>query len=274
MGCGGRWSLTAPADGTDCLLLPSVTPFTAVTDGLSVSAAGGHGLDKGSTSQLLQGFSAWPVLACWPLAKRFGQSTGGPGQRQWGEGWTKTAANQPWEEGLALLSHCPYLSLRKSQTKEARILPLRGRVCFRRSREAKNPQACLRTCNTLDIRFAASEPATNKALQEVRVLGGFGLLVALKTVSRGCRGAVHRSYFSSYCKGSRLGQSCRPVQPGAGWTGKPSPDAMVCPSLRPVGMDSGHGCWPLPPCPCWFVRGWGAAAGALARCLRKGGGLT
>jgi hypothetical protein len=29
--------------------------------------------------------------------------------------------------------------------------------------------------NTVDIRFAASEPATNKALQEVRVLGGFGL---------------------------------------------------------------------------------------------------
>ena len=27
----------------------------------------------------------------------------------------------------------------------------------------------------MDIRFAASEPATNKALQEVRVLGGFGL---------------------------------------------------------------------------------------------------
>ena len=25
------------------------------------------------------------------------------------------------------------------------------------------------------MRFAASEPATNKALQEVRVLGGFGL---------------------------------------------------------------------------------------------------
>jgi hypothetical protein len=46
MGCGGRWSLTAPADGTDCLLLPSVTPFTAVTDGLSVSAADGRHLAK------------------------------------------------------------------------------------------------------------------------------------------------------------------------------------------------------------------------------------
>jgi hypothetical protein len=29
--------------------------------------------------------------------------------------------------------------------------------------------------NTVDIRFAASEPATNKALQEVGFLGGFGL---------------------------------------------------------------------------------------------------
>jgi hypothetical protein len=34
--------------------------------------------------------------------------------------------------------------------------------------------------NKLVMRFAASEPATNKALQEVRVLGGFGLLVVLK----------------------------------------------------------------------------------------------
>jgi hypothetical protein len=29
--------------------------------------------------------------------------------------------------------------------------------------------------NKLDIRFAESEPAINKALQEVRFLGGFGL---------------------------------------------------------------------------------------------------
>jgi hypothetical protein len=38
--------------------------------------------------------------------------------------------------------------------------------------------------NTVDIRFAASEPATNKALQEVRVLGGFGLLMTSHVLRR------------------------------------------------------------------------------------------
>jgi len=79
---------------------------------------------------------------------------------------------------VALLSHCPYLSPRKSHARKARILPLRGRLGFSRSKETKAPQICLRMRNTVDMRFAASEPATNKALQEVRVLGGFGLLVA------------------------------------------------------------------------------------------------
>jgi hypothetical protein len=69
----------------------------------------------------------------------------------------------------------PYLSPRKSHARQARILPLRGRLGFSRSRETTTPQTCLRMRNTVDIRFAASEPATNKALQEVGFLGGFGL---------------------------------------------------------------------------------------------------
>jgi hypothetical protein len=69
----------------------------------------------------------------------------------------------------------PYLSPRKSHARKARILPLRGRLGFRRSMETTTPQTCLRMRNTVDIRFAASEPATNKALQEVGFLGGFGL---------------------------------------------------------------------------------------------------
>jgi hypothetical protein len=39
--------------------------------------------------------------------------------------------------------------------------------------------------NTLAIRFAASESATNKALQEVRVLGGFGLIGGHSELGRG-----------------------------------------------------------------------------------------
>ncbi len=78
----------------------------------------------------------------------------------------------------------PYLSLRKSQTKEARILPFKGRLGFSRSRATTTPQTCLMMRHTLSMRFAASEPATNKALQEVRVLGGFGLLVTDKNSSK------------------------------------------------------------------------------------------
>jgi hypothetical protein len=37
----------------------------------------------------------------------------------------------------------------------------------------------------LSLRFTASEPATNKALQEVRVLGGFGHLMASHVFKRG-----------------------------------------------------------------------------------------
>jgi hypothetical protein len=69
----------------------------------------------------------------------------------------------------------PYLSPRKSHARQARILPLRGKLGFSRSKETTTPQTCLRMRNTVDIRFAASEPATNKALQEVGFLGGFGL---------------------------------------------------------------------------------------------------
>ena len=43
---------------------------------------------------------------------------------------------------------------------------------FRRVRKGSSPHACLRMGNKLFMRFAASEPATNKALQEVRVLEG------------------------------------------------------------------------------------------------------
>jgi hypothetical protein len=46
------------------------------------------------------------------------------------------------------------------------------------------PQTCLRIFSSVLIGFAASEPATNKALQEVRVLGGFGLLVVACALSR------------------------------------------------------------------------------------------
>jgi hypothetical protein len=58
--------------------------------------------------------------------------------------------------------------------------------------------------NTLSIRFAASEPAINKALQEVRVLGGFGLLVADAVSTRAATQAV-RFFFqkSSYAYSRR-----------------------------------------------------------------------
>jgi hypothetical protein len=79
----------------------------------------------------------------------------------------------------------PYLSPRKSHARKARILPLRGRLGLRRSRETRTPQTCLRMRNTVDIRFAASEPATNKALQEVRVLGGFGLFSGFEDCKQG-----------------------------------------------------------------------------------------
>jgi hypothetical protein len=77
----------------------------------------------------------------------------------------------------------PYLSLRKSQTKEARILPLKGMLGLRRSREMTTPQIPLKTCHKLDIGFVSCESATNKALQEVRFLGGFGLWWPLPCLS-------------------------------------------------------------------------------------------
>lgn len=49
----------APADGTDGLLLPSLTPAAAVTDGLSASAADLQGLDKPATARVF----GWPELA-------------------------------------------------------------------------------------------------------------------------------------------------------------------------------------------------------------------
>jgi hypothetical protein len=76
---------------------------------------------------------------------------------------------------MALPAPFPYLSPRKSHDRETRILPREGMVSFRWSRKGQGPKTCLRMCDTLSIRFAAGEPATNKALQEVRVLGGFGL---------------------------------------------------------------------------------------------------
>jgi len=63
----------------------------------------------------------------------------------------------------------PYRSPRKSQTKEARILPLKGRLGLRRSRKAISQTKRL---SRLSMRFTASEPATNKALQEMSALGG------------------------------------------------------------------------------------------------------
>ncbi len=60
------------------------------------------------------------------------------------------------------------------QSAETLILPVSGMFCFGRIRRGSSPHACLRMGIKVFMRFAANEPAANKALQECKSWGALG----------------------------------------------------------------------------------------------------